>query len=138
MIRRPTRSTRTDTRLPDTTLFRSVELGPQPAGRVGFAWDGLASDGSALAPGSYVMSAQVVSGTDVRAAETFAQATVLGVSLAAGSGHTMLRVEGAGEMALSPIRAIFSAQGVANRALHLPLTCPYERKSAAKIKNGSL
>lgn len=88
-------------------LLRTVELGPQPAGMVGFAWDGLASDGSVLAPGSYVMSAQVISGSDVRAAETFAQATVLGVSLAAGSGQPMLRVEGAGEMALSQIREIF-------------------------------
>lgn len=88
-------------------LVRTLALGPQSAGTVGFTWDGLASDGTALAPGSYVMSAQVTSGADVRAAETFAQAAVLGVSLAAGSGQPMLRVEGAGEMALSQIREIF-------------------------------
>ncbi|PKM02241.1 MAG: flagellar hook capping protein [Gammaproteobacteria bacterium HGW-Gammaproteobacteria-6] len=88
-------------------LLRTVELGQQPAGMVGFSWDGRANDGSVLAPGSYVMSAQVISGSDVRAAETFTQAAVLGVSLAAGSGQPMLRVEGAGEMALSQIREIF-------------------------------
>src|SRR3546814_20558760 len=37
MIRRPPRSTRTDTLFPYTTLFRSVRIGPA-AFRIGSAW----------------------------------------------------------------------------------------------------
>src|SRR3546814_4545030 len=34
MLRRPPRSTRTDTRLPDTTLLRSIERGARPRSRL--------------------------------------------------------------------------------------------------------
>lgn len=87
-------------------LLRSIELGAQPAGLLNFSWDGKAADGTTLPAGSYVMSAQVKSGGDVRAVETFARAPVLGVNLAAGNGLAMLRVEGAGELSLAQIREI--------------------------------
>src|SRR3546814_8959311 len=37
MIRRPPRSTRTDTLFPDTTLFRSLALRGEPGGAIGIA-----------------------------------------------------------------------------------------------------
>lgn len=87
-------------------LVRSIDLGSQPAGLLDFSWDGKAADGTTLPARSYVMTAQVKSGGDVRAVETFARAPVLGVNLATGSGQAMLRIEGVGELSLAQIREI--------------------------------
>lgn len=87
-------------------LLRTIPLGQQPAGLVNFSWDGLAADGSKVEPGTYVMSAQVSSGTRTQSVETFSRAAVLGVSLASSNGQALLRVDGAGELPLSQIREI--------------------------------
>jgi len=87
-------------------LMRTIPLGPQATGLVNFQWDGRAADGTLLAPGTYVMSAQASSGSRTQSIETFSRAAVLGVSLAAGNGQPLLRVDGAGEMPLSQIREI--------------------------------
>src|SRR3546814_4306801 len=45
MNRRPPKSTRTDTLVPYTTLFRSIDLLDQPAGRRGLGEDDALADG---------------------------------------------------------------------------------------------
>src|SRR3546814_2880927 len=60
MIRRPPRSTRTDTLFPYTTLFRS------PAGKTGFAhlFEHLMFNGSENAPGDFFEPLEQVGATD--------------------------------------------------------------------------
>src|SRR3546814_4015335 len=63
MIRRPPRSTRTDTLFPYTTLFRSIQ--DQVAGR-GRRGDRRGGVGSAVVDGAYVRSRKARTGNDVR------------------------------------------------------------------------
>lgn len=87
-------------------LLRTIDLGRLPAGLAGFEWDGRAADGSVLPPGTYVATAQATIGTDTQAIDTFTRAAVRGVSLAAGSGQPLLRLDGFGEVPLARIREI--------------------------------
>lgn len=87
-------------------LLRTIDLGRLPAGLAAFQWDGWAADGSVLAPGTYVATAQATVGTATQSIDTFARAGVRGVSLAAGGGQPLLRLDGFGEVPLDRIREI--------------------------------
>src|SRR3546814_18351674 len=73
MIRRPPRSTRTDTLFPYTTLFRSVNIWygvgskNEPAGRSGFAhlFEHLMFNGSENHPGAYFAPFEQAGATDM-------------------------------------------------------------------------
>lgn len=91
---------------PSGRLLRTIDLGRLPAGLAAFQWDGRAADGSVLAPGTYVATAQATLGTATQSIATFARAGVRGVSLAPGGGTPLLRLDGFGEVPLDRIREI--------------------------------
>src|SRR3546814_13484517 len=114
MIRRPPRSTRTDTLFPYTTLFRSVQvtdadgnvlrtlnLGTPASGLVAFHWDGKGDDGTALATGTYGLKAQA-GNTGVA---TYVSGKVNGVGMT-GSDGAYLDVDGFGGALLSQVAQI--------------------------------
>jgi len=55
---------------------RTLDLGSLSSGRRALAWDGLASDGTPLLPGSYELRAEAVSGANSARIETLVHGTV--------------------------------------------------------------
>lgn len=88
------------------TLVRSLDLGSQAAGNVGFAWDGKDSAGQTLASGVYTFKASAdVDGTET-AMTTSLPATVTSVSLGGSGSEMMLNLAGLGSVALSKVQTI--------------------------------
>jgi flagellar basal-body rod modification protein FlgD len=87
-------------------LVHRQDLGLQQTGLVDFSWDGVDRDGNQMPTGNYRISAELHSGTDVSAGETFAVADVESVTLGKAGQDLTLTVTGLGDIGLSQIRKI--------------------------------
>jgi flagellar basal-body rod modification protein FlgD len=85
-------------------LVHQAELGPQPAGVLGFEWDGATDSGAAAAPGSYSFALEAVQGGKKIDATALALGLVSGVTQ--GKDGVALKVEGMGSVALTDVRQV--------------------------------
>jgi flagellar basal-body rod modification protein FlgD len=85
-------------------LVHKVDLGPQPAGVIGFAWDGVTDSGAIAAPGSYSFTVEAVQGDKKIDATALALGLVSGVTQ--GKDGVALKVNGMGSVALSDVRQV--------------------------------
>jgi len=88
-----------------SNLVDTVDLGAQKAGTTSFAWDGLASDGTAAPAGSYTFKAEgSIDGKNTQLS-TYLPATVNSVTLGVNGAETMLNLA-SGSVALSKVQTI--------------------------------
>ncbi len=88
-------------------VVRTLGLGAQSAGAVGFSWDGKLSNGSAAPAGTYTLSAQYAGQTKTSTAATTAvNGIVESVSMGAGSTGMTLNVAGVGSVPFSSLQQI--------------------------------
>jgi flagellar basal-body rod modification protein FlgD len=85
-------------------VVHTVNLGAQPAGVVGFQWDGAVDSGAAAAPGSYSFTVNATQGGNKIAANALATGVVGGVTQ--GTGGVSLKVNGIGTVALSDVKQV--------------------------------
>lgn len=87
-------------------LVRRMELGPQTAGELSFAWDGVTDNGTTAAPGRYGIKAQAFSGTESYAVDTFVMSRVDSVTLGGEQG-LMLNLSGLGAVPVTDVKQIY-------------------------------
>ena len=87
-------------------LVNRLNLGAQPAGSVGFMWDGKDSNGNLLPPGAYKFEAQAAFGKDTKGLTTMLPANVDSVSLPQNGGELTLNLAGLGSIGLSKVQII--------------------------------
>lgn len=87
-------------------VLRRIELGPQSAGSVPFAWDGRDADGERLPKGTYGVSAHTDIGGGPVALEVLSAAEVRSVLLTRGDQPPRLNLEGLGELSLAAVRQV--------------------------------
>jgi len=85
-------------------VVHKADLGAQAAGVLGFQWDGVTDSGANAAPGSYSFSVQAIQGGDKVDAVALRLGLVGGV--AQGKDGVMLKVNGAGQVALSDVKQV--------------------------------
>jgi flagellar basal-body rod modification protein FlgD len=85
-------------------VVRTLQLGAQDAGVVGFKWDGMDDTGTAVADGSYKFSATAVLGGKSSSPTTLSYGLVYGVSLT--SSGALLNMGTLGEVSMDQIRQI--------------------------------
>ncbi|MBI5911020.1 MAG: flagellar hook assembly protein FlgD [Betaproteobacteria bacterium] len=81
-----------------------VDLGPQPAGVLGFQWDGVTDSGASAVPGSYSFAVEAVQGGKKIVATALALGLVSGVTQ--GKDGVALKVNGMGSVALSDVKQV--------------------------------
>jgi flagellar basal-body rod modification protein FlgD len=86
-------------------LVRQIPLGPQSAGDVEFAWDGLTESGELAQPGTYEFRAQATGAARTESLEVLLASRVNSVSIDNNDGLT-LHVQGLGEVDFSQVRRI--------------------------------
>jgi flagellar basal-body rod modification protein FlgD len=86
-------------------VLKTVDLGPQTAGTVGYAWDGTTDSGEPAGDGPYTIRVAARDGTATVAARPLVWAPVTSVSLPA-SGDPVLNVAGLGTVPLSAVRQV--------------------------------
>ena len=86
-------------------LVRRIPLGPQSAGDVEFAWDGLTESGELARPGTYEFRAQATGAARTESLEVLLASRVNSVSIDNNDGLT-LHVQGLGEVNFSQVRRI--------------------------------
>ena len=89
---------------PAGNLVRQLDLGAQPAGTVGFQWDGLTDSGATAAPGYYTFQVAASAGSEKLAVNTVTAGKVTSVTL--GSDGLRLAVEGIGDLQMSQVKRI--------------------------------
>jgi flagellar basal-body rod modification protein FlgD len=87
-------------------VIRSMDLGPQAAGDVPFAWDGLADDGTPLPAGSYTIAASAKGADGSTSLETFVNAAVESVTLNQQNQGVKLNLKDMGSVEFSKVREI--------------------------------
>lgn len=85
-------------------VVHKVELGPQPAGVLGFQWDGVTDSGASAVPGSYSFAVEAVQGGKKIDATALALGLVSGVTQ--GKDGVALKVNGMGSVALSDVKQV--------------------------------
>jgi len=85
-------------------VVHKADLGAQAAGVLGFQWDGVTDSGASAAPGSYSFSIQAVQGGTKVDAVALKFGLVGGVTQ--GKDGVMLKVNGAGQVALSDVKQV--------------------------------
>jgi flagellar basal-body rod modification protein FlgD len=88
----------------DGRLLRTLDLGAQGAGTLGYDWDGKLADGADAGTGPFTVSVSAKSGTDPVVARTLVWAPVQSVSTT--SGQTVLTLPGLGEVPATQVRQI--------------------------------
>jgi len=73
-------------------VIRTIPLGSQQAGSVGFVWDGVADDGTVVNPGLYQVTASAVKNGEQEALETFISDRVESVTLGRAGEGTILNL----------------------------------------------
>ncbi len=86
-------------------VARTLDLGAQAAGLVGFSWDGKNDQGQAMVDGSYSTSVAAFSGGSPVAVTPLSLASVSSVSLTGGT--VTVNASGLGQLNLSQIQQIF-------------------------------
>ncbi|MCF6236292.1 MAG: flagellar hook assembly protein FlgD [Gammaproteobacteria bacterium] len=87
-------------------VVKQINLGAQESGQVGFNWDGTGSDGEALMPGKYNVTAQAVIDGKDQALNTVIEAKVESVTLGSGSSGLMVNLAGLGAAAFNEVKQI--------------------------------
>ena len=77
-------------------VVRTLQLGAQQAGSVGFVWDGIADNGQAVNPGLYRITASSVKNGEQEALETFISDRVESVTLGRAGEGTILNLASLG------------------------------------------
>ncbi len=85
-------------------VVHKADLGAQPAGVLGFQWDGVTDSGANAAPGSYSFSIQATQGSTKIDAVALALGLVSGVTQ--GTGGVALKVNGMGSVALAYVKQV--------------------------------
>jgi flagellar basal-body rod modification protein FlgD len=89
------------------TKVKTIELGRQDAGNIGFQWDGLLDDGTYVDPGVYKISAEAnIAGANT-ALQTNVSAEVDSVSLGKKNEGVTLALSGLGQVSLNDVKKIF-------------------------------
>ena len=86
--------------------IRELALGPQSAGRVGFAWDGRDASGQPVAGELFRVTAQALRGGESAAAATSVFGRVRSVGIAGDGAAPSLDVTGVGAVAVGDVRQI--------------------------------
>ena len=87
-------------------LVRQINLGTQAAGRVQFSWDGFSNGGQAVAPGTYVVSAQALVDGETVTQDTLIQGKVESVSLGQAGSDSTLNLRGIGAVLMNEVKEI--------------------------------
>ncbi len=87
-------------------LVSTINLGPQAAGNLDFAWDGLNNDGSAAEPGNYRVVVRANVGGSEQALNTLVSARVDSVTLQNGGGNLEVNLAGIGPVSFSSVQEI--------------------------------
>lgn len=87
-------------------LVRQLELGANPAGPVGFSWDGVDQEGRQLSPGLYELRAEARTGSVTQAVETSVADTVESVNLGRAGDPLSVRLKGLGQVRFEAIKQI--------------------------------
>ena len=85
---------------------RNKVLGPQTAGSVNWAWDGLDDAGNALPEGSYSIKAQVANQGQITPGSVMTLSTVRSITQNATDGSLTLEVDGGKSIALSAVQRV--------------------------------
>ena len=85
-------------------VVHKVDLGEQPAGVLGFEWDGATDSGAAAAAGSYSFKVEATQGGNKIEAAALALGTVGGVTQ--NKDGVALKVNGLGSVALADVRQV--------------------------------
>jgi flagellar basal-body rod modification protein FlgD len=85
-------------------VVHKVDLGAQPAGVLGFEWDGATDSGASAAAGSYTFSVDATQGGKKIDAAALALGTVSGVTQ--GTNGIALKVNGVGSVALTDVKQV--------------------------------
>lgn len=87
-------------------LVRKIELGRQQSGMVGFTWDGLANDGSALPAGVYQLKAESTVDGKAAAVSTLVAEPIAAVTLAAAGKPLSITLAGGSNVGMGDIKQI--------------------------------
>jgi flagellar basal-body rod modification protein FlgD len=88
-------------------LVRQIDMGAQAGGMASFSWDGKGSNGSAVPPDTYTLTAQYAGQANgSTAATTYVNGTVQSVSMGAGSTGMTVNVAGVGSVPFSSVQQI--------------------------------
>lgn len=87
-------------------LVRRISLGPQAAGQVSFAWDGLTDAGTTAASGTYRVRAEAEVGGQAVAMDTLVASKVESVVLGRQDGGIQLNLTGLGGVDFATVRQI--------------------------------
>jgi len=87
-------------------VVRNLELGPQQAGTVGFNWNGVGDNGTALPPGNYRVSASASLNGEQVALDTLIEDRVNSVTLGRAGEGTVLNLATQGAQDFNSVREI--------------------------------
>lgn len=85
-------------------VVHKTDLGPQPAGVLGFQWDGVTDSGASAAAGQYGFSIEAVQGGKKIDATALVLGMVNGVTQ--GKGGVTLKINGVGSVALADVKQV--------------------------------
>jgi len=87
-------------------LVKTLDLGANPAGLVGFAWDGKDEKGNPVGKDRYVVSATMTTGNTTTAAKANVYGPITEATMASSLDEMSFKVGGAGTVKLNSIKSI--------------------------------
>lgn len=87
-------------------LVKTIDLGSNPSGLVGFSWDGKNAKGEPINDNSYTVKAIMTSGSTQSAAATEVYGPITEASIPRGTEPQTFTVEGVGKINLTDIKSI--------------------------------
>jgi len=90
---------------PTGVLVKSIDLGANPTGLVGFNWDGTDAAGKPVNASTYTVTATMISGGKSTSATTDVFAPVTQATVPAAGSDPMLTVDGVGTVSMSSVLA---------------------------------
>jgi len=87
-------------------LVKTIPMGTQAAGEVGFTWDGTDQDGNSLPPGGYRIRATADVGSEQMAQEVLVSAKVDSVTIGQNGQGMKLNLAGMGSIDFSAVKEI--------------------------------
>ena len=87
-------------------LVKTIDLGANPTGLVGFSWDGKDANGNLIGDNSYTVKAIMTAGNSQSATSTDVYAPITEASIPTGTDPQTFTVEGIGKINLSDIKSI--------------------------------
>lgn len=87
-------------------LVKTIDLGANPSGLVGFSWDGKDANGNLIGDRSYTVKAIMTAGATQSAAATDVYAPIVEAQIPSGTDPQTFTVEGVGKINLADIKSI--------------------------------